>query len=74
MAITQRAAILPAEENAAQPLEVVVIHTTLAGTREALRDAQSLRPDKSIVLSAADMESLNGWIEEQLAIWRGEKK
>ncbi|MFN8495919.1 MAG: chorismate mutase [Caldilineaceae bacterium] len=39
-----------------------------------LREAKSLRPDKSIVLSAADMESLNLWIEEQLAVWRKEKK
>ncbi len=38
-----------------------------------LRDAKSLRPDKTIVLSAADMASLNQWIEEQLAVWRGDK-
>jgi chorismate mutase len=39
-----------------------------------LREAKSLRPDKTIVFSAADMESLNRWIEDQLAIWRGDKK
>ncbi|MCX6045840.1 MAG: chorismate mutase [Chloroflexi bacterium] len=39
-----------------------------------LREAKSLRPDKTIVLSAADMESLNVWIEDQLAVWRGDKK
>ncbi|CAN5435089.1 chorismate mutase [soil metagenome] len=39
-----------------------------------LREAKSLRPDKTIVFSAADMASLNRWIEEQLAVWRGDKK
>lgn len=39
-----------------------------------LRDAKSLRPDKTIVFSEADMEDLNRWIEGQLAIWRGDRK
>lgn len=56
MAITQRAGIQPAEENAAQPLEVVVIHTTLAGTREALRDAQSLAAELGMKLRLLDAE------------------
>lgn len=36
-----------------------------------LKDAQSLRPDKTIVLSNVDMEELNRWIEEHLKTWRG---
>ncbi len=39
-----------------------------------LREAKSLRPDKTIVLSAVDMASLNQWIEDQLAVWRGDRK
>jgi len=39
-----------------------------------LREATSLRPDKTIVFSAAERATLNQWIEEQLAVWRGEKK
>ena len=31
-----------------------------------LREARILRPDKKIVLSEADMEALNRWIDEQL--------
>lgn len=31
-----------------------------------LREARTLRPDKKVVLSEADMEALNRWIEEQL--------
>lgn len=36
-----------------------------------LKEAQSLRPDKTIVLSNVDMEELNRWIEEHLKTWRG---
>ena len=39
-----------------------------------LREATSLRPDKTIVFSATERATLNQWIEEQLAVWRGEKK
>jgi len=39
-----------------------------------LREAKSLRPDKTIVFSEADMAELNRWIEAQLAVWRGDKK
>lgn len=39
-----------------------------------LREATSLRPDKTIVFSAAEHETLNQWIEAQLAVWRGERK
>ena len=35
-----------------------------------LRDATALRPDQTLVLSAADRAELNRWIEEQLAIWQ----
>lgn len=35
-----------------------------------LREAQSLRPDKTLVLSEQDRQELAVWIEEQLAIWR----
>lgn len=31
-----------------------------------LREARTLRPDKTIVLSDQDMQELNAWIEEQL--------
>ncbi len=36
-----------------------------------LKEAQALRPDKTVVLSGVDMAELNRWIEEQLASWRG---
>ena len=36
-----------------------------------LKEAQALRPDKTIVLSNVDMEELNRWIEEHLKTWRG---
>lgn len=36
-----------------------------------LKEAQSLRPDKTIVLSSVDMAELNRWIEKQLKLWRG---
>lgn len=36
-----------------------------------LKEAQTLRPDKTIVLSNVDMEELNRWIEEHLKSWRG---
>ena len=35
-----------------------------------LKEAQKLRPDKTIVLSDVDIQELNQWIEEQLAQWR----
>lgn len=35
-----------------------------------LKEAQRLRPDKTIVLSSVDREELNRWIEEQLQAWR----
>jgi len=35
-----------------------------------LKEAQRLRPDKTIVLSSVDMQELNRWIEEQLQVWR----
>lgn len=35
-----------------------------------LKEAQRLRPDKTIVLSSVDREELNRWIEEQLQVWR----
>ncbi|MCX6041098.1 MAG: chorismate mutase [Caldilinea sp.] len=35
-----------------------------------LREAQSLRPDKTVLLSSVDMQELNRWIEEQLRVWR----
>ncbi len=35
-----------------------------------LREAQSLRPDKTVLLSSVDMQELNRWIEEQLRAWR----
>jgi chorismate mutase len=36
-----------------------------------LREAQALRPDKTVMLSSVDMAELNRWIEEQLKAWRG---
>ena len=36
-----------------------------------LKEAQSLRPDKTVLLSSVDMDELNRWIEEQLAVWSG---
>ena len=35
-----------------------------------LRDAQSLRPDQTLILSEQDRAELNAWIEEQLAASR----
>ncbi len=35
-----------------------------------LREAQSLRPDKTVLLSSVDMQEVNRWIEEQLRVWR----
>lgn len=35
-----------------------------------LRDAVSLRPDKTLLMSEIDMQDLTRWIEEQLAVWR----
>ena len=35
-----------------------------------LKEAQRLRPDKTILLSSVDMEELNRWIEDQLQVWR----
>jgi chorismate mutase len=35
-----------------------------------LKEAQRLRPDKTLVLSSVDMQELNRWIEEQLQVWR----
>ncbi|MCB9136788.1 MAG: chorismate mutase [Caldilineaceae bacterium] len=35
-----------------------------------LRDAVSLRPDQSLLLSEVDFGDLNRWIDEQLVIWR----
>jgi chorismate mutase len=34
-----------------------------------LKEAQSLRPDKTVVLSAVDMTELNQWIEDHLRSW-----
>lgn len=36
-----------------------------------LKEAQALRPDKTVVLSNVDMEELNRWIEDHLETWRG---
>jgi chorismate mutase len=36
-----------------------------------LKEAQRLRPDKTVLLSSVDMQELNRWIEEQLQVWRG---
>jgi len=36
-----------------------------------LKEAQTLRPDKTVLLSSVDMEELNRWIEEHLQTWRG---
>jgi chorismate mutase len=35
-----------------------------------LKEAQRLRPDKTVLLSHVDMQELNRWIEEQLQVWR----
>lgn len=35
-----------------------------------LREAQTLRPDQTLILSAQDRAELNAWIEEQLAASR----
>lgn len=35
-----------------------------------LKEAQRLRPDKTVLLSQVDMQELNRWIEEQLQVWR----
>jgi chorismate mutase len=34
-----------------------------------LKEAQALRPDKTVALSSVDMEELDRWIEEQLHTW-----
>ena len=34
-----------------------------------LKDAQALRPDKTVVLSSVDIAELNRWIEEQVRAW-----
>ena len=34
-----------------------------------LKEAQALRPDKTVVLSSVDMAELNRWIESQLNAW-----
>lgn len=36
-----------------------------------LKEAQALRPDKTVLLSSVDMAELNRWIEDQLKVWRG---
>jgi chorismate mutase len=35
-----------------------------------LKEAQSLRPDKTVVLSSVDIAELERWIEEQLNLWQ----
>jgi chorismate mutase len=35
-----------------------------------LKEAQRLRPDKTVLLSSVDMQELNRWIEKQLQVWR----
>lgn len=35
-----------------------------------LKEAQRLRPDKTVLLSSVDMQELNQWIEDQLQVWR----
>ena len=35
-----------------------------------LKEAQALRPDKTLLLSSVDMAELNRWIEDQLTVWR----
>ena len=54
----------------------VLIHWNTDKTQHAiqhvyLKEAQSLRPDRTVVLSSVDMADLNRWIEEQLEQWRG---
>ena len=34
-----------------------------------LKEAQALRPDKTVLLSSVDMAELNRWIEAQLHVW-----
>ena len=53
----------------------VLLHWNTDKTQHAiqhvyLKEAQRLRPDKTIVLSSVDMQELNRWIEEQLQVWR----
>lgn len=53
----------------------VLVHWNTDKTQHAiqhvyLNEAQSLRPDKTLVLSSVDMEELNRWIEEQVAAWK----
>lgn len=36
-----------------------------------LKEAQALRPDKTVLLSSVDMAELNRWIEDQLKAWEG---
>jgi len=35
-----------------------------------LNEAQTLRPDKTLVLSEKDIADLNAWLDEQLALWK----
>ena len=55
-------------------IRVLVHWNTHKGQQEIqhvyLREAQSLRPDQTLVLSPQDRQELTAWIEEQLAIWR----
>ena len=53
----------------------VLLHWNTSRTQSAiqhvyLKEAQRLRPDKTLVLSNVDMQELNRWIEEQLQVWR----
>ena len=34
-----------------------------------LKEAQALRPDRTVLLSSVDMAELNRWIEAQLHVW-----
>lgn len=52
----------------------VLLHWNTAKSQESikhvyLKDAQSLRPDKTVVMSSVDMAELNLWIETQLNAW-----
>lgn len=52
----------------------VLLHWNTASAQESikhvyLKDAQSLRPDKTVVMSSVDMAELNLWIETQLNAW-----
>jgi len=54
----------------------VLVHWNTATPQHAiqhvyLKEAQTLRPDKTVLLSSVDMAELNRWIEEQLQAWRG---